>query len=306
MARHPVEERLQRLLAVLAGIAASGPVRLDELCERFGVSRHQMEADLRLAQFMGVPPYTLPGETPEVSFHDGWVDVRVPPFFARPPTLTRPEGFAVLAAGRAALALDPDLDALRSAMAKLADALALADDVEITIEEPEFLDEVRAAVEAHRRLELDYWSAWRDERTRRVVDPLQVKFVEGTWQLLAHDHRSSERRRFRVDRIIGVRDTGETFEPTGFRPITGAFDPPASASAVTVRFPAEARWVIEYVDVEVTDETDECFTAVVTSVGEIWLARLLLRTGGEVLDPPELADLRRRTAAAVLARYGES
>jgi proteasome accessory factor C len=306
MARHPVEERLQRLLAALAGIAATGPVRLDELCERFGVSRRQMEADLRLAQFMGVPPYTLPGETPEVSFHDDWVDVRVPEFFARPPTLTRPEGFAVLAAGRAALALDPGIDALRSAMAKLADALALAGEIDITIEEPPFLDEVRTAIEAHRRLEIDYWSAWRDERSTRRVDPLQVKFVEGAWQLLAIDHRSGQERRFRADRILDLRDTGEVFEPPAFTPIDGPFDAPSFAEAITVRFPADARWVTEYVDLEVTDEHAESFTAVVTSVGESWLARLLLRTGGEVLDPPELTDLRRRTAATVLARYGES
>ena len=303
--RHPVEERLQRLLAVMAGIAGKGPVALSELAERYQVSAHQLRKDLTLAQFIGVPPYDLPGQTPEVTFHGDAVEVWVPSHFAAQPTLTRPEAFAVLAAGRAAISLSPDLDALTSAMDKLAAALRLEGDIDVEIEQPTHLAAVRAAVDAHRRLDLGYWSAWRDELTTRLVDPLQVTFIEGAWYLLAVDDSSGELRRFRVDRIVECSDTGAQFVPRAFEPLTEVFEPPPFAVLASGWFPAGAHWVTEYVDLDVTAEDDEGFTATVTSVGDVWLARLLLRTGGHVIAPPEMVDLRRAAARSVLARYAD-
>jgi proteasome accessory factor C len=302
--RHPVEERLQRLLAIMAGVAGRGPVPLAELSERYRVSTHQLRKDLTLAQFIGVPPYTLPGETAEVVFHGDSVEVWVPGYLAQQPTLTRPEAFAVLAAGRAAVELNPDLDALRAAMDKLAGALQLEGGVEVDIESAPHLDAVREAVDGHRRLRITYWSAWRDELTKRRVDPLQVVFSDGNWYLLAVDDLSGGQRRFRVDRIVECTDTGEVFDPPAFEPMSDVFEPPPFAESVTVRFPSDAAWVTEYVDVEVTAEDDDTFTAVVTSVGERWLARLLLRTGGEVLEPAPMLDIRAHAARDVLARYG--
>jgi proteasome accessory factor C len=301
--RHPVEDRLQRLLAILADIAGKGPVPLADLSARYDVTPHQLRKDLTLAQFIGIPPYDLPGETPEVVFHGNAVEVWVPEHFASQPTLTRPEAFAVLAAGRAAVELNPDLDALKSAMAKLEAALHLEGGVEVEIESPEYLDQVRAAVTDRRRLQISYWSAWRDELSTRRIDPLQVVFVDGAWYLLADDDLSGQPRRFRVDRLSECVDTGERFEPTPFEPMTEVFERPLFAQSVTAWFPTASEWVTEYVDMQVTAEDDKGFTADLTSVGEVWLSRLLLRTGGRVLAPAEMVDLRQASARRALANY---
>jgi proteasome accessory factor C len=304
--RHPIEERLQRLLAIMAGLAGRGPVPVDELCQRYRVTEHQLRKDLSLAQFLGVPPYVY--DAPDVYLDDdGTVMMRVPEMFRHPPTLTRPEAFAVLATGRAALELDPGLDALRSAMDELATALDVEGEVDVSLEHPEHLDVVRRAVQDRRQLRVGYWSAWRDELTERTIEPLHLLFSHGWWYLQAGDDRSGRVRIFRVDRIVSCAETGEGFEAPPFEPITEVFEPPPFAVRATVRFPRSAEWVTEYVDMDVLDDghDGDGFTAVVTSVGETWLGRLLLRTGGQVLEPDELRDLRRRAAETVLARYGE-
>jgi proteasome accessory factor C len=301
--RHPVEERLQRLLAVMAAIADKGPVPLSELSERFEVSMHQLRKDLTLADYISIPPYDF--DAPFVMFQGDTVEVTVPAHFKAQPTLTRPEAFAVLAAGHAAVALNPALASLRSAMDKLADALDIEGGVEVDIEEPPQLTAVRTAVDERRRLQVTYWSAWRDELTSRRIDPLQVVFTAGEWYLLAVDDLSGAQRRFRVDRIVECEDTEERFEPVAFDALVDVFEAPTFAVSVTVRFPVTARWVTEYVQTTIVGEDDDGFTAVVTSVGEVWLARLLLRTGGEVIEPVELAGLRADAARRALARYAQ-
>ena len=58
-----------------------------------------------------------------------------------------------------------------------------------------------AAVDDERQVELDYWSAGRDDRTHRVVDPWRVFSDEGAWYLQAWCHRAGDARVFRVDRM---------------------------------------------------------------------------------------------------------
>jgi predicted DNA-binding transcriptional regulator YafY len=48
--------------------------------------------------------------------------------------------------------------------------------------------------------------------SRRAVDPYGLVFHAGRWYLVGHDHRSDEIRSFRLDRIVAVVTTGETFE----------------------------------------------------------------------------------------------
>ena len=210
--RNPVEGRLQRLLAVLAWLAAEGPAPLAELADRFAVSTHQLTIDFELANLCELPG-APDGMIDVVIDDDGWVHVDPPHYLARQPRLSRQEGFAVLTTGRAALGLDPTLADLESAMAKLADVLGIDADLAIDLAPPPALEVFRRAVDAHERLTITYWSAWRDERTTREVDPRQVSFLEGAWYCLADDHASGELRRFRLDRVEAAAPTGATFDP---------------------------------------------------------------------------------------------
>lgn len=304
--RHSVEGRLQRVLAMLVWLQGRDPVTFDELCERFSVTPRQLRQDLAAIETMSPDDPTLHIDL-RVDEAAGTVELEaLPRALRRPGRLSRAESFAALAVGRAALELlgDDEVPALRSALAKLEAALDEGSQLAVDIDEPGHLDAVRAAAAERRTLEVDYWSAWRDELSTRRIDPIRVYYAQGEWYLACHDHRAGAFRRFRVDRILGCRDTGATFEPDPVDADLEVFTPPKIlATEVVVRFPADAAWVPEYVAGTVTDEDADGFTMRLTSVGESWLARLLLRTGGQVLEPDDLVELRRDTARRVLARY---
>lgn len=322
--RPSVTERLQRLLAVLAWLAAHGPADLDALAARFDVSSRQLEADLELANLCELPG--APDQMIDVLIDDDrQVSVNPPRYLRRQPRLSRQEGFAVLTTGRAALGLDPTLADLESAMAKLAAVLGIDADLDIDLDPPEHLVLFRHAADHGERLRVTYWSDWRDEESERSLDPLNVYFLDGAWYTLALDHASGQLRRFRLDRVRAARATGETFARPALDGPVALFEAPDQAVTVRVWFPDDARWVADYVALTVLADpapapaevatgppgTPEApgaspatgWTAELTVVGTSFLARLLVRTRGHVLEPVEWRGLTARTAAEVLARY---
>ena len=124
MSRPLVGPRLQRVLALVPWILAHPGVTIAELAARFEVSERELERDLELLPMCGLPPYTA-DRLIDVSVIDGGVEIRLAEYFERPLRLTPAEGLALLAAGRALLAV-PGSDAdgpLATALAKLDDAL---------------------------------------------------------------------------------------------------------------------------------------------------------------------------------------
>jgi len=301
---------VQRILALVPWVVAHPGATKDDIARRFGVSLEQLEDDLALVLMIGVPPYS-PGDYLEVDEDDdGGVRIRLAEHFRRPLRLTAAEGLALLAAGRALLAV-PGSDAsgpLATALDKLEAALELPGLV-VDVGEPEQLAAVRAAVNAHARVEIDYLSG-KDELTTRRVDPEVVFYAMGQWYAGAYCHLARDERMFRVDRIRALRPTGETFEPgaTGFE--TGeVFRPRADDPRVTLRLAPEAAWVPEAFPAEsVTERADGTLDVVLAVTETAWLERLLLRLGpeAEVLEPSRLRDTACTAAQRILSRYERS
>ena len=119
--------RLRRVLALVPWIGEHPGAALAEVAARFGVSEGELERDLELLPLCGLPPYT-PDRLIEVEIVDGQVWIRFAEYFDRPLRLSADEGLALLAAGRALLAV-PGSDehgALATALDKLASALGRA------------------------------------------------------------------------------------------------------------------------------------------------------------------------------------
>jgi proteasome accessory factor C len=323
--------RLRRMLLMVPWLLESGGSTVAELAERFGVSEDDVVRDLNLVMCCGVPPYGAEHMITVMLDDDGSVLAWKGPFFNRPMRLTPTEGFAVLAAGRTLLAV-PGASAggpLASALDKLEAALGsepvgssssssssgAARSVEVDLEAPPLLGVVQAAVTERSRLAVEHWSAWRDEVTARVLDPLLVFTSDGRWYVTAVDSLRGEVRHFRVDRLASAEPTGETFEPPEGAPVA----PPASVFSggsdtveVELVLPASARWVAEAYDV-VSEESDDGladgrFRVRLAVAGERWLERLLLRVGPEavVVSPPELLGVGAAAARRLLSRYGAS
>ncbi|MDQ1444870.1 MAG: proteasome accessory factor [Acidimicrobiaceae bacterium] len=308
-------ERLRRLLAVIPWLAARGTASLEEIAERFGVDVATVEDELLLAACCGLPPYS-PDQLIELVVDDDGVTANVPDYFRRPLKLTAADGFAILAAGRALLAVpgsDPT-GPLATALDKLAGVLGGPRGVTVELDAPARLHDLRDAVAASERVAVEYYSASRDEVTSREIDPLSVFADRGRWYVAAYCHRAQDVLTFRVDRVRSLRRTGETFDAVrvGEARRSGAGGGLHIASLgpdlqhVTLLLPAEARWVAEaYPTTSVEDLGGGRLRVRLAVTGLPWLERLLLRVGPEVRveEPAELVAVGRDVARRLLDRY---
>ncbi|MDZ4827350.1 MAG: WYL domain-containing protein [Actinomycetota bacterium] len=303
-----VGPEIQRILALVPWIVAHPGTPKTDIAARFGLTVDELDDDLALVLMIGVPPYT-PGDYLDVDEDDdGHVTIRLADYFQRPLQLTPAEGLALLAAGRALLAV-PGSDAegpLATALAKLEHALDLPDLV-VEVGAPQFLRDVRAASTRRDRIEIDYWSAGRDEMTTRRVDPEIVFFALGAWYAGAYCHRAEAERMFRVDRIRALRATGEHFETGDLGFETGdVYSPHTNDARVTLRVTPAAAWIAEaYPSESVTERPDGGLDVVLAVSEPAWLERLLLRLGpdAELIAPRPPPVNRAAVARRVLGRY---
>ena len=309
MSRVTATDRVQRILAVLPWIVQHQGATVDEICERFGMQRADLVADLDFVFVnVGLHPFT-PDMLADVSIEDDRVHVRLGDYFTRPLRLTHAEALTLLAAGRALEdrpGTDPD-GTLHRAVEKLSAALGTdggpAVEVALGDADAEVFAVVQRALTEQRRVEIDYYSYARDETTSRTVDPYRVVSREGRWYLFGRCHTAGGERLFRVDRITSATVTDEHFEaPDGAG--DGIIDLSSSPRTVELIAPASARWVAETYPYDELEELDGDRLRIVLPVTALpWLERLLLRLGPDV----EVTDLHtgedlRPLGAAIAAR----
>jgi proteasome accessory factor C len=306
------------MLAIVPYLVQHPGSALPDVATAFGVPEAQLRRDLDLLFMSGLPPYG-PGDLIDVDVdEDGRVWISMADHFSRPLKLTRIEALAIYLRGTELLATPgmPDAPALAKALEKLRSSLGpeTLREAETRIEvlrtgrAPEHLDALRAAVDAHERLSIQYFAASTGEWSRREIDPEEVFTGMGHWYVVAWDVDADAERLFRVDRIRSVAGTGESFTPRGLQ---GAgrdlYSPTGEDVAVRLRLAPSARWVAEYYATTDVVERDDGGVEVTLPARQLgWVARLLLRLGddAEVLEPSGLRDEVRELARQTVARYG--
>ena len=202
---HRPRNACSRLLVMLPWLMERGEVPLAEVAQRFGITPEEVAADLELAAMCGLPPFV--DEMIDVFIDDDVVVVGVPRLFTRPLRLTAPEGFALVAAGRAAMQLPGRRPrparsgaVCRSWRPRSATTPSSSTCPARRRRRPRSTV-LTAAIGAAERLAVRYWTASRDEVTERTITPRRVVHDRGEWYVVADDQRSGERRTFRVDRF---------------------------------------------------------------------------------------------------------
>jgi proteasome accessory factor C len=308
-------ERLQRMLAVVPWVIAHPGVRLAEVAERFGIPERELERDLEVLPLCGLPPYT-PDTLIEVDVVDDRVTIRMAEYLERPRRFTPAEGFAILAAGRALLAVpgsDPD-GPLTRALAKLEHVLGPAEGVAVEVgpsgADHELVGRLQQAAADHEQVTIDYYSFGRDAASTRDVDPWAVYSAGGQWYVAAWCHQAGDERLFRVDRIRALRPTGERFDPApgvDDDAVPLVYSPRPEDPRVVLRLAPDAAWVVESLPHEDVHALDDGWVRVVMAVSEpAWLERLLLGLGPDAVveAPADLVDVAPRAARRLRARYG--
>lgn len=325
----PLNDRVRRLLVILPWLMEQGRASLAEMSERFQISEKELIVDLEQAATCGLPPFV--DEFVDLFIDDdGMVEVGVPRFFTKPLRLTAPEGFDLLAAGKAALAMpgvEPD-GPLARALAKLETVLG-DDGMVLDLGQPPAAADLIAAAERAEQVRVVYWSASSDEITERVITPRSVFADRGRWYVVADDDRSGEQRTFRVDRITewhsvvdAVTDpdrsasrlaprSASRLAPRSVSPPTGQawFDELSGLDTVTLRLRAGGRWAAEQFPVRAMRPDGDDVVVDMAVASEGWLRTLLLQLGPEadVLAPPHVHGIAQQAAQALLdARYTRS
>ncbi len=319
------EDRLRRLLVMLPWLMEVGEVELATVAERFDMTETEVQRELELVAMCGLPPFV--DEMIDVFVDDGVVFVGVPRLFTRPLRLTAPEGFALLAAGRAAMELpgaDPD-GPLGRGLAKLANALgepegrdadeqkgaADVDDtagVAVDLSRPELTDDVLEATATASELRIRYYSPTRDRSDERTIVPRHVFADAGNWYVVADDDRSGDRRTFRIDRIEAIEPTGRSVSTDVPATAPEAFFLDADLPRAVLLLGPAAAWVVEQYPVDEVREIegrDGWLEVTLPVAGERWLSRLLIRLGPhcEVVSPERAIVAAADLAASILARY---
>ncbi len=311
MARPSAEDRLGRLLAIVPWVAAHDGPEVAEVCRRFEVEETELLDDLGLLFLCGVHPFT-PDVLIDVDVDEGRVWIRMADYFRRPLRLNPQEGLALVSAGSALLGMpgaDPD-GPLATALAKLEDVLGIgADDgldIELARVTPAVLGTVRQAVDAHRKVELDYYSFGRDGHSIRVVQPWRVFNASGQWYLSGWCERADGERLFRVDRVSRAEILAATFDPpAGASPGPAAlYHPGPDDPLVVLDLDPPAHWVAEtYPNEGVQLVAPTVIRVTLRSSQRAWLERLLLRAGPHARVLEGDSGLAPAAAARLLARY---
>ncbi len=327
-------DRFHLLFAVLAWLVPRKSASIAEVAHQFTIDPADVVSLIETAACCGVPPYTA-DTLLDLYIDEDRIEANFGNLLERPRRLTAPEGFALVAAARAILAV-PGADPNRSlerATAKLAEVLGDRGRVAVTMDPVTSLGAVRSALEARRQIEVTYYSASRDQLSVRKIEPFHLFTADGHWYVDAYCHQADAVRHFRLDRITVVVPTDEPFdaaaswaieEKGGSAVTTGGTTtgesaeignmPEGSAAAffddapdVEIEVPFEMKRAIDGLPVRSIAMVPGGRVRVVLPMGGVpWLERLMLvlGAGASVLSPPELTGLPARAAARVRARYG--
>jgi proteasome accessory factor C len=318
LAQSGTDRRLPRLLALVPYFNAHPGISLQEAAAELGVAEKDLRRDIDLLTLCGLPGYG-PGELIDVDFErldeSGEVEVWFDANLNRPVRFSAREALSLVVALQT-LADTPGLVDREIVTRTLAKVEAVygkpVDDSTMALS----LDRVtrvtpllHKAVEESRALRLSYYTAARDEKTDRTVDPLQVLSVDGRTYLQAWCRQAEGIRLFRADRIDEAELLDEPANPPADLEIPelaeGVYRPAADHLQVELQLAPSYAWVADYYVAEkITPDADGiCVRLRVADTA--WVRGLVLGAGGEVsvVSPPELAAEIRDEARLALAAY---
>ncbi|MDO4238631.1 YafY family protein [Micrococcus sp.] len=325
------EDLVGRLLDIVGLANRAEGIDRAELQERLGVSAADLDRDLEVLRYCGMPEREFPGFQFDVEEDDGRVRVHQASELAAPVRLTLPEAHTLVATlqtvAEMTVLTDAERDAARSAQRRIRASLvdagqdvpadpvpapggtegAGADDGGAVVAhwdvavDPETVRTLLAAIAERAVVRLRYHGVRTDEVTERDVEPLAVVQERTRLYLQAWCRRAAGLRVFRVDRIGALETTGETYRPRA-RPGRWRLHPEGEGVSALVRWDHPVRDAAEaYRPAAAATLEDGAALTRLTLLDEEAAVALAARHGGrvEVLEPSDLRD-------AVAARLGRA
>ncbi|WP_457950194.1 helix-turn-helix transcriptional regulator [Pseudarthrobacter sp. alpha12b] len=311
------EDQLKRMLQLVPFLVHNQGLHIQDVANHFGVTREELEADLRILICSGLPE-GYPDDLLDIQWEDGHVFITQDLDLKKPVRFTVAEACALLT-GLETLNGLPDLPgggALESVTLKLLAAAGEEGLRAASIAGPEVAPAdaathatVRQAIESGSQLHLSYLAPQRDAVTEREVDPLRLYSLDNTWYFEAWCHMVGGLRNFRLDRVQEVRPNGLPASvhgaPDGGVPAK-LFTANDDDTTVTVQLTRQGRGLADDYYAERTAELpDGGLVAQIRFGNTAWLPMFVAQHGGaaRILAPAELADAAREWLAASLDRH---
>jgi proteasome accessory factor C len=312
------EDQLKRMLQLVPFLVHNQGLHISEVAASFGVTRKELEDDLRILICSGLPE-GYPDDLLDIQWEDDHVFITQDLDLNRPVRFTVDEACALLT-GLETLNGLPELaegSALESVTVKLMAAAGeeglKAGSIAVPQVGPENsanLATIRQAITDGVQLHLTYFSAQRDSMSERDVDPLRLYSLDNTWYFEAYCHSAQGLRNFRLDRIEGLEPNGRKVTEAA-RPAEGfpvkLFTPNDDDTLVTVQLaPQGAGLADDYYAERTSPLPDGGLIAEIRFGSTTWLPMFVAQHGGAVriLAPAEVADAAHEWVIAALSRYG--
>lgn len=314
-------DHVRRLIRMLTLLRSGKAFGADKLAVELNVSRRTVFRDLKLLQNAGVP----------YKFEQTQGNYRLESALSLPPThLSMDEALALLLATRVMVnsSAHPMHRAVSDAALKIESSLpapvlehcgewlegldVLPEPMSSVETVADLFADLQAALARRERILVVYDSVFDGGEIRCFLDPVRLIFATRGWYLIAWSHRHDSYRTFKVDRIVSMEFTGDTFEARGDFSYGEYFGkawrmiPDGRVYDVRLRFSTEVAASVEEIQWHATQRTardDEdrlVFEAEVDGLKEI--APWVLGYGEhvEVLAPSELRELVRQKAEQIV------
>jgi len=311
------EDQLKRMLQLVPFLVHNQGLHISEVAARFGITRKELEDDLRILICSGLPE-GYPDDLLDIQWDDDHVFITQALDLTRPVRFTVDEACALLT-GLETLNGLPEVaegGALESVTLKLMAAAGEEGLKAAALSGPEVapgnsatLETARAAIRSGAQLRLVYFSPQRDAVSERDVDPLRLYSLDNTWYLEAYCHAARGLRNFRLDRIEALAPNGRPAAGTA-KPLDGfpvkLFTPNDDDTLVVVELaPRGTGLADDYYAERTAPLPDGGMLAEIRFGSTDWLPMFVAQHGGmvRILQPGALADASREWLAAALAQY---
>ncbi len=198
------EGRIARLVSLAFFLSTRSEIHIDELCERLGTDRAQIQSDLNILMFCGLPPYS-PEQLFDIIIEDDFVSMYFNDVFIEPLRLTEEERAHVVIA-LARLASQTTEDKERSSINEVSRLIDASNSEIITVEaSPAKFDGVlRDAISQNLPLEIEYLSLSSASIGTRIIEPRGLYTAASITYVFALSQDVKDFRVFRTDRILNA------------------------------------------------------------------------------------------------------
>ena len=314
--RVSAELTVSRALDLVSYVVSNGAPSPDQVMQRFGFTRAELDRELTRLRFCGVPNGQH-DELLEVEWNDTSITISNAAVLAQPMNLNLAEAASLLM-GLDALASAPEgthseqsqgsIERLSAKLRALRPELTDFDHIiavrAASREAGSLVGVLASAIEEHQVLELEYAGGSGDGT--RQVEPVRVLDAGGRTYLQAWCRQRNAPRTFRVDRIVGASRSGEGFVPDPEREAqvrSAVFTPAADDVLVDVAWMGDAAAAAASHAPEKVGKIDGGVVTRWRVRDPQYLVRLVSGGGGavRVIAPEDIRDATTRALASRLA-----